>query len=74
MGRIRHARPAEHAGPTYTFPIATEGQIAPHGDSGTLRTAGSLEFLRLGAGQIFWNELWLDLGPTGSSDAIAHPR
>lgn len=53
--------PAEHVGPTYTFPIAIEGQIAPDAASGTLRSAGNLEFLRLGFGQIFWNELWIDL-------------
>jgi len=53
--------PAEHPGP-FTFPIALGGAIAPDGLEGTLRTAGSLEFLQLGAGQVFQNELWLDLG------------
>jgi len=53
--------PAEHPGP-FTFPVALGGAIAPDGLEGTLRTAGSLEFLQLGAGQVFQNELWLDLG------------
>lgn len=53
--------PAEHPG-TFTFPIAIGGAIAPDGLEGTLRTAGSFEFLQLGAGQVFQNELWLDLG------------
>jgi hypothetical protein len=53
--------PAEHPGP-FTFPIAVGGSIAPDGLEGTLRTAGSFEFLQLGAGQVFQNELWLDLG------------
>jgi hypothetical protein len=54
--------PAEHVGPVFTFPVAGGGQIAPDGSAGTLRTSGDLEFLQLGGGQIFWHELWLDLG------------
>jgi hypothetical protein len=55
--------PAELApGPVFSFPIGGEGQIAPDGLSGTLRTGGELEFLQLGAGQVFWAEQWLDLG------------
>ena len=53
--------PAEHPGP-FTFPVAAGGSIAPDGLEGTFRTAGALEFLQLGAGQVFQNELWLDLG------------
>lgn len=37
------------------------GQLAPNGSEGTLRTGGQFEFLQLAAGQVFWNELWLDL-------------
>jgi hypothetical protein len=53
--------PAEHPGP-FTFPIIPNGQIAPDASAGTLRTGGEIEFLQLGGGQIFWHELWLDLG------------
>ncbi len=54
--------PAEHpSGPTFTFPIAVGGAISPAGTEGTLRTGGSLEFLQLGAGQVFQAEQWLDL-------------
>jgi hypothetical protein len=54
--------PAEHQGPTFTFPIALGGQLAPTGAEGTLRTGGAVELLQLGAGQVFWKELWLDIG------------
>ncbi len=54
--------PAEHpAGPNFTFPIIPGGAISPAGTEGTLRTGGSLEFLQLGAGQVFQHEFWLDL-------------
>jgi hypothetical protein len=51
--------PAEHQGDTFTLPIAPEGQLAPDASSGTLRTAGAIELLQLGGGQLFWRELWL---------------
>ncbi len=54
--------PAEHVGPTFTLPIIAGGTLAPDGSQGTLRTGGEVEFLRLGAGQVFWRELWFDLG------------
>jgi hypothetical protein len=53
--------PAEHPG-AFSFPIILNGQLAPDGSQGTLRTGGALEFLQLGAGQVFQNELWLDMG------------
>lgn len=53
--------PAQRFGTEATFPIAVGGAIAPDGSEGTLRTGGALEFLQLGAGQVFWQELWLDL-------------
>ncbi len=53
--------PAEHVGPTFTFPIAAGSQLAPDGSEGTLRTGGTVEMLQLHAGQVFWNELWLDM-------------
>lgn len=55
--------PAELApGPLFSFPIGGEGQLAPDGLSGTLRTGGELEFLQLGGGQVFWHEPWAELG------------
>ena len=53
--------PAEHPGP-FTFPVIVGGSLAPDGLEGTLRTGGSLEFLQLGAGQVFQAEPWLDMG------------
>jgi hypothetical protein len=53
--------PAEHVGTTFTFPVIPGGAISPAGTEGTLRTGGSLEFLQLGAGQVFQHEFWLDL-------------
>lgn len=54
--------PAERApGPTFTVPFIPAGTIAPDGASGVPRSGGSLEFLQLGAGQIFIHELWFDL-------------
>lgn len=54
--------PAEHQGATFTLPIIANGMLAPDASQGTLRTGGDIEFLQLGAGQIFWHELWFDLG------------
>lgn len=50
--------PAEHQGDTFTLPIGLKGQLAPDASKGTLRTEGTLELLQLGAGQLFWKELW----------------
>lgn len=55
--------PAElSAGPVLRFPIAGGGQLAPDASEGTLRTAGAIELLQLGAGQVFHKEYWFDLG------------
>jgi hypothetical protein len=54
--------PAEHQGPSFSFPIVIGGAIAPDGSEGTLRTGGQVELLQLGGAQLFWKELWLDLG------------
>lgn len=54
--------PAEHVGPQFTLPIIAEGALAPDGSAGILRTGGEIEFLKLGGGQVFWHELWFDLG------------
>jgi hypothetical protein len=60
--------PAEHQVPTFTLPIILGSQLAPSGSEGELRTGGEIEFLQLGAGQVFWREQWLDLA-TGSDSA-----
>lgn len=67
--------PAELApGPLFSFPIAPEGQLAPGATAGTLHSGGELEFLQLGAGQVFWHEPWADLGAhTVSVEADTQP-
>ena len=62
--------PAEHVGATFTFPIALGGAIAPNGSEGTLRTAGTVELLQLGGGQVFWQEPWADLGARSDSAEV----
>lgn len=54
--------PAEHQGDLFTLPIGPEGRLAPDVSQGTLRTTGSIELLQLGAGQLFWKELWFQPG------------
>ena len=54
--------PAEHEGPSFTLPMTPGGALAPDGAQGTLRTGGALEFLQLGAGQVFWREPWFEVG------------
>ena len=61
--------PAEHPG-AFTFPVIAGSQIAPDGSEGTLRSGGQLEFLQLAAGQVFWNELWLDLATRSDSAEV----
>lgn len=63
--------PAEHPG-AFTFPILG-GALAPSGRSGILKTNGSLEFLQLGAGQIFWHEPWLELGAAATAEVDVEP-
>jgi hypothetical protein len=66
--------PAEHTGGTFSFPIVVGGAIAPDGSEGTLRTGGSVELLQLDAGQVFWQELWVDLGAgSGSAEVDVEP-
>jgi hypothetical protein len=66
--------PAQRFGTEASFPITLGGAIAPDGSQGTLRTAGDLEFLQLGAGQVFWHELWLDLGArSGTAEVDIEP-
>jgi hypothetical protein len=56
--------PAELApGPLFSLPIALKGRISPDGRSGLIKTEGALEFLQLGAGQVFWHALNFELGP-----------
>lgn len=54
--------PAERFGATFTLPVIAGGALAPDASAGTLRTGGEIEFLQLGAGQVFWHELWFDVG------------
>jgi hypothetical protein len=54
--------PAERMpGPVFTVPLIPEGTISPDAAAGVPRTGGALEFLQLGSGQVFWQELWFDL-------------
>ena len=62
--------PAEHVGATFSFPIAVGGAIAPDGAEGTLRSAGVVELLQLGGGQVFWQEPWLELGAKAQSAEV----
>jgi hypothetical protein len=62
--------PAEHVGGVFTFPIAPGGAIAPDGAQGTLRSGGEVEALQLHGGQVFWKELWLDLGSRSDSAEV----
>lgn len=55
--------PAEHQGDTFTLPIAGGSELAPDASQGTLRTGGAIELLQLGAGQLFWRELWFQPAP-----------
>jgi hypothetical protein len=51
--------PAEHQGSVFSLPIFG-GAISPSADAGRLETLGSVEFLQLGGGQVFWREPWLE--------------
>jgi hypothetical protein len=53
--------PAEHQKAVFTLPIIGGGRLAPNGSEGELRTGGEIEFLQLGAGQVFWHEQWLGM-------------
>lgn len=66
--------PAEHRGSTFTLPIVGGGSLAPNGSEGELRTGGSLEFLQLHAGQVFWHEQWLEVSSrTDTAEADVEP-
>ncbi len=62
--------PAEHLGTLFNFPIAVGGAISPDGSLGTLVSAGDLEFLQLGGGQVFWHQQWLDLAARSDSAEV----
>lgn len=65
--------PAEHVGPLFTLPLGS-GTVAPDGGSGKLKLSGSMEFLQLGGGQVFWEDPWLDLGlSAGLAEADVQP-
>lgn len=57
-------------GPLLSFPIAAGGQISPSASEGTLRMGGAIELLQLGAGQVFQQEYWLDLGAKSTSAEV----
>jgi hypothetical protein len=58
---VNPIHPAEHTGPSFSFPLTPGGQLSPQGTEGTLRAGGAIEMLQLGGGQLFWQEPWLDL-------------
>ena len=60
--------PAERPGP-FTLPIIA-GTLAPNGAQGVLETQGSLEFLQLGGGQVFWADPLLDLAAATFSPEV----
>jgi hypothetical protein len=62
--------PAEGGGGVFSFPVTVEGAIAPDASLGTLKAAGDLEFLQLGAGQVFWHEPWLDTATKAVSTEV----
>lgn len=63
--------PAElQPGPVLKFPIAAGGEISPTASEGTLRLAGAIELLQLGAGQVFHKEYWLDLAAKDTSSEV----
>jgi len=62
--------PAEHQGSTFSLPIVGGGSLAPDGTEGELRTGGEMEFLQLGAGQVFWHEQWLDMAARSDSAEV----
>lgn len=58
---INPVAPAElGAGPTLSFPIALESDLAPNGATGLIKTEGSVELLQLGSAQVFWRELEME--------------
>jgi hypothetical protein len=66
--------PAEHVGAAFTYPIAAGASLAPDGTEGELRTGGVTEMLQLGGGQVFWKELWFDMGQKqGTVEADVEP-
>jgi len=71
---VNPIHPAQGLRGVYSFPITIGGAISPDASSGTLKGAGDLEFLQLGAGQVFWHELWLDLsGHSTSAELDVEP-
>jgi hypothetical protein len=71
---VNPIHPAEHSGPSFSFPITPGGALSPQGTEGTLRTGGAIEMLQLGGGQLFWQEPWLDLAAhTLSAEADLEP-
>jgi hypothetical protein len=57
--------PAEHPGNEFTLPIFG-GTISPSASLGAIDTSGSLEFIQLGGGQVFWARTRLDLAASAA--------
>jgi hypothetical protein len=60
--------PAEHPR-AFTLPVFG-GQVAPSGSEGIVATQGSIEFLQLGGGQVFWAGSSLDLAARAISPEV----
>ena len=66
--------PAEANAGSFQLPVEGRSAISQTATEGILRTGGSLEFLQLGGGPLFWHEAWLDLGAgAGTSEADVEP-
>jgi hypothetical protein len=49
-------------GNVFSVPFIRDGVLSPDASIGLLRTAGTIEFLQQGAGQVFLTEFWFDMG------------
>jgi hypothetical protein len=59
--------PAERHGATVDFSIGDKGRISTDARLGQMRLVGAVEFLRLGSGQVFWRDPWLDIQNAGGA-------
>jgi hypothetical protein len=58
------------AGPLFTSPIAVASRLSPDGRSGILYTEGAIEYLQLGAGQVFWKAPLFEPAPATSTAEV----
>ncbi|HYH53724.1 MAG TPA: hypothetical protein VD761_06305 [Solirubrobacterales bacterium] len=61
--------PAERSGAAFTLPLSG-GTISPDGLLGTVASSGTLEFIQLGGGQVFWQNAALGLSSHSASAAL----